>query len=956
MRLIVFIIGFLSCEVLAQSKYNFDIPAQKADSALILFAQQANITLLFPLELAEKEISNALNGSYSIELGLVKLLEGSKLYPSKDEQGIIVKAIVELSTANLLRETVTINPEDRYLSQHIEKIAVVGTRSAPRSVIDSPVPLDIISADEFIGQGSTDILSMLSTVVPSFNVNDQPINDASSLVRPANLRGMASDHSLILINGKRRHRSAAITFLGGGLSDGAQGVDMSNLPAAAIQQVEILRDGAAAQYGSDAIAGVINFVLKDQQQGGTLEVRAGQYSQGDGDLLQLQGNVGAQMGKSGFVNVTAEYKQQGATNRSVQRADAANLVAGGNEFVSHPAQVWGIPKVDYDLKLMLNTGYQLSDESEFYSFSSLAKRRIQGGFYFRNPHTRDGVFDGGSDENGTQLLLVADLDGLGTGIACPNVTITDNNVLNDTDYLLISDPNTSVGQNCFAFNELLPGGFTPQFGGSISDASWVIGLQGKTASYWDYDISAGIGYSDIDYSIDHTVNPSLGPDSPTRFSPGLASQFEQNINLDLFKRFNIDQQLHINFATGFEWRKEYYQQKTGDIASYTVGDLAYDPVTGLSQGFGVGSNGFPGYNPQSAGKWSRSNWAVYTDFEIHTSDAFLFGLAARYEDFNDFGVTFDGKLSARMILSDLLTLRGSISSGFKAPTVGQSNVVNVTTAFSPSGLEDQATLPPSNPISIQLGATPLRPEESINASFGVVGDIAKRFFFTVDYYNISLKDRISTTSALPLSESDIQILIADGITEATSYGSAKYFTNDFDTTTQGIDLVINYETFLLNVPSRLMLTYNWTDTQVDRVTLYPTINALGQSVLQSNLTSQRVKMIEDNLPAHRVSVSIIQTFKELTSNLRVNYYSEIYEDHLDAAAGLDIYAGDELTLDIDFAYRIKSDLTLSAGAKNVFNNSPDKNPFSLEAGALYPATSPIGINGGFYYVRLAYNF
>jgi iron complex outermembrane receptor protein len=883
-------------------------------------------------------------------------LEGTGLYPVKDKKGLSVKAIIQVATTELQNMASTDTTDKIFSSSSMEKIAVVGTRSAPRSVIDSPVPLDIIGVSEFTQQGATDITSMLATLVPSFNVNDQPINDASSLVRPANLRGMASDHTLILVNGKRRHRSAAITFLGGGLSDGAQGVDIANIPASSLQQIEVLRDGAAAQYGSDAIAGVINFVLNDNDEGGRFEARVGQYAEGDGELVQIQGNLGLSIGTNGFVNISTEYKQQAATNMSVQRDDALLLVAAGNDNVDDPAQIWGIPKVHYDLKFLINMGYQLNPDDQLYSFSNFAQRKIQGGFYFRNPQTRDGVFEARPDENGLSTLLVADLDGLGQGISCPQVSISDGNVLDDSNYLLISDDTTALGQNCFSFNEILPGGFTPQFGGTISDISWVSGVKGQTTSEWEYDLSIGFGYSEIDYEISQTVNPSLGPNTPFSFDPGLASQLEKNVNLDLFKQFNIDEKYQINFATGLEWRREHYRQKTGNLASFQVGDLAFDPKTGLSQGFSVGSNGFPGYNPQSAGKWSRGNWAVYTDFEIHMSDAFLFGVAARYEDFSDFGSTFDGKISARMILNKSLTLRGSMSTGFKAPTVGQSNVVNVTTAFSPDGLEDQATLPPTNPVSIQLGATPLRPEESLNTSFGLVGVIAKQFYFTLDYFNIKLDDRISTTSALQLSQEDIQTLVAAGITEASTYGSAKYFTNDFDTTTQGIDLVVNYETYLLNTPSRFMLTYNWTDTQVDRVTQYPRISVEGATYLESNLTPQRIQMIEDNLPAHRASLSMIQIFNNLSNNIRLNFYDGFYEDHLDAAAGLDIYSGSELTLDVDISYQLNANFKFLVGAKNLFNNRPDNNPFSGEAGSLYPATSPLGINGGFYYMRAVYEY
>jgi iron complex outermembrane receptor protein len=956
MRVLVVFLTFISFQAYAKDKYQFDIPSQAADKALILFAQQANTTLLFPIELAEKETVNSLNGSYTIELGLVKLLEGTALYPVRNDKGLSVKAIIQVKTSDQLNTTSNEEDKNIFPSNGMEKIAVVGTRSEPRSVIDSPVPLDIIGVAEFTQQGATDITSMLATLVPSFNVNDQPINDASSLVRPANLRGMASDHTLILVNGKRRHRSAAITFLGGGLSDGAQGVDIANIPASSLQQIEVLRDGAAAQYGSDAIAGVINFVLNDNDDGGSFEARIGQYSQGDGELIQLQGNRGFSLGSKGFVNLSAEYKQQKATNRSVQRDDALMLIDAGNDNVDNLAQIWGSPKIDYDLKFAVNMGYQLDSTSKLYSFGNLAQRKVQGGFYFRNPQTRDGVFEGSPDENGSPTLLIADLDGVGRGISCPKVLLTEENVLIDSNFLLIADNSTAIGQNCFAFNEILPGGFTPQFGGTISDVSWVFGVSGETAAQWEYDLSSSFGYSEIDYEISQTLNPSLGPNSPFSFNPGLASQLEKNVNLDLFKQFNIDEKYQVNFATGLEWRGETYRQKQGGLPSYQIGSLAFDTNTGVSQGFGVGSNGFPGYNPQSAGKWSRSNWAIYSDFEMHMSDAFLFGMAARYENFSDFGSTFDGKISARMILSEWLTLRGSVSTGFKAPTVGQSNVVNVTTAFSPSGLEDQATLPPTNPISVQLGATPLSPEESINSSFGLVGEIAKQFYFTLDYFKIKLDDRISTTSALHLDQEDIKMLVAEGITEATSYGSAKYFTNDFDTTTQGIDVVVNYESYLFNFPTRFMLTYNWTDTQVDRVTLYRRTGLDGSTFFESNLTPQRIQMIEDNLPAHRGSFSMIQIFNDISSNVRLNYYDGFYEDHLDAAAGLDIYAGSEISLDVDVSYQLNANFKLSIGAKNLFDNRPDNNPFRGEAGSLYAATSPLGINGGLYYLRAMYEF
>lgn len=952
-----YIVSFLiSSYVSADTLYQFNISQQSADKALTLFAQQANTTLLFPIELAEKETSNALQGRFSVELGIVKLLEGTGLYPIKEDDGNISVKAITFVQPQLLQTEKEISLTQQEQVNEIEKIAIVGSRSSPRSVIDSPVPLDIISIDEFTRQGATDINSMLATLIPSFNVNDQPINDASMLVRPSNLRGMASDHTLILINGKRRHRSAAITFLGGGLSDGAQGVDLSTIPASSVKQVEVLRDGSAAQYGSDAIAGVINFVLNDQDKGGQIETRMGTYGQGDGELLQIQSHAGLSLNDRGFVHLSAEYKQQAATSNSVQREDAELLAAAGNNAIIEPAQIWGIPTVNYDVKLAANAAFHTSEKSEFYTFSNLAQRKLIGGFYFRNPQSRAGVYAGPPNENGNPVLLIADRDGLNQGIECPTISLNTNNVLNEPEYALIADNSTPLGRNCFAFNELYPGGFTPQFGGTLSDASIVTGFKGLNASHWNYDISLGLGYSEIDYLITQTINPSLGELSPTSFSPGLASQFERNINIDLFKPFSINNQLNINVASGIEWRLETYRQQAGDQASFAVGPYAFEPSSGLSQGFSVGSNGFPGYSPKSAGSWQRGNWAVYSDIEMHMSQAFLLGLAIRYENFSDFGDNLDGKISAFKPLNDVLSLRGSISSGFKAPTVGQNNVVNVTTAFSPQGLEDQATLPPTHPISVQLGANPLKAEKSINVSLGIVSEPSDNFYITLDYFNIKLNDRISTTSALQLTEEDIAELVSAGVDEANNYGRAKFFTNDFDSKTQGIDLVMHYDTSMFDARTRIIFTYNWTDTRVNNVNLYPHTGPHGEIIMASNLSPQRIKMIENNLPQHRANLSFEQSFARLSSNLRLNYFSSYYEDHLNASAGYDFYAGSEVTLDIDVSYALTSAFRLSIGAKNLFDNRADTNPYSSVAGSLYPTTSPIGLSGGFYYLRTIYDF
>ena len=827
--------------------------------------------------------------------------------------------------------------EESAKAEDFEQIAVVGSRAAPRSVADSAVPIDIISDEEFKQQGATDMVSMMQTVVPSFNVNDQPINDASTLVRPANLRGMASDHTLVLVNGKRRHRSAVITFLGGGLSDGAQGPDISVIPAAALKQVEVLRDGAAAQYGSDAIAGVINFVLNDASEGGSFEARYGSFYEGDGDMIQMSGNVGLPLSDKGFINLSAEYRTADDTSRSVQRADAAALIAAGNTFVADPAQIWGSPEIKHDIKLFANAGIELSATSEAYMFGNYAEREVEGGFYFRNPHNRGGVNDGGTNDDGEQLLLVGDLTGDMSG-NCPTDIVVGDNVLENPRYINEVQNNP----DCWAFNEMLPGGFTPRFGGTVTDMSLVFGTKGELDHDITYDVSLNLGQNEVDFAISNTINPSLGPETPTEFSPGRYTQSEQTLDIDFTKPFDVGLYEPLFVATGFQYRNESYESFAGDTASYEIGPLA-------TQGFGIGSNGFPGLAANSQGRVSRNNIALYIDAEAYITENFMLAGALRYEDFSDFGDTTKGKIAFRWQALENIAFRGAFSTGFKAPTLGQSNVRNVTTAFGTGGeLIDRATLPPTDPVSQLKGGEQLTPEESESITFGVVADFDNGLFITADYYNIELTDRISTASGIALTEEDIATLLEQGINDASSFSEISFFTNDFDTTTEGVDVVANYSMDMMGGETKFSLAYNWTSTEVDRAS--------------DNISDFRIRMLEDNLPAVRYSATANHTNGDWRFLARMNYYGSIFEDHLDSALPID-KVGSEITFDFEVAYNFTEEFTVTVGAKNAFDEYPDENntdaggiTYAQIAGSAYPTTSPIGINGGFYYLRGVYIF
>lgn len=813
----------------------------------------------------------------------------------------------------------------------VEKIAVVGSRSAPRSVGESPVPIDIIGGEEFTNQGNSDMLNLLSTMVPSFNINAQPISDAATLIRPANLRGLGPDQTLVLVNGKRRHRAAVIAFLGGGISDGAQGPDISVIPAIAIRQVEVLRDGAAAQYGSDAIAGVLNFQLKNASEGGMLEAKWGEYYDG-GASDQFAGNIGLPFTDKGSANFSFEYRTADATSRSVQRDDAAALIAAGNTAVADPAQIWGSPQIKDDLKLFANIELEVSKDKQAYAFGNYAKREVEGGFYYRNPTNRSGVYAGSPvtvDGVNYDTVLVGDLTP-DDGISCPALRLDANGIPIASDLAAIT-----ADANCWAFTEMLPGGFTPRFGGTVYDASIAGGVKGEWFNDIIFDMSATYGRSQADFNIKNTINPSMGPDTPTEFDPGTYVQTEIGLNLDMFREFDAGLAEPLILAGGVEWREDIFEVKAGDVASFTVGPLA-------SQGFGIGSNGFPGFKPEAAGVFTRRNLSFYTDASAWVTDDLMLNGALRYEDFTDFGDTTNWKVSALYNLTSNISLRAAAGTGFRAPTIGQSKVINVTTAFGPNGLEDQATLPPDNPISIQKGGKPLKPEESENFSLGTVMSFGTTHV-SLDYYNIKVTDRLSQTSPLTLDEDDIAALLAMGVADATSYSSILFFTNDFDTRTQGVDLVISQDLDLGRGRSKLNLVFNWNDT---KVTLDP---------LTTNVNDTKVRQLEDNLPNTRGSLSFTHEENSWRGLARLNYYGSFWEAHLDDGE-LGIDEGSAVTVDLELGYKILPSLELVLGAQNAFNKYPDENPYGGIAGAKYPTTTPYGFNGGMYYLRAVYTF
>ena len=841
--------------------------------------------------------------------------------------GIVALLLAGSSVAILAQEDAEEDMASSAPVIELEEQVIVGSRARPRSVINSAVPIDTISGDDLAKQGVTDLQDMFRNLVPSYNVNIQPISDAGTVVRPANLRGLAPDHTLVLVNSKRRHRAAVIHWLGNGLADGAQGPDLSAIPAIALKRVEILRDGAAAQYGSDAIAGVMNFQLKDRHEGGSFEFKPGIYQYGDGRQYAVAGNIGLGSEET-WANLSLEYGGTDPTIRSVQRDDAILLEDAGNINVRNPAQIWGQPITEGDLKFFANYGSVLTDNIDFYGHANYASKRVDGGFYFRNPNTRSGVFS----TDGGETLLVGNL----AGGEYPNIPITDNKPDPEELAKVFADP------NLFTFQEMFPGGFTPRFGADAVDSSVLLGVKGNAfesmlASGLGWDLSAYFGRHHADFFIYNTVNASLGPDTPTDFNPGDYIQTDYNLNFDVTHELSD----MVFLASGLEYRNEGFEVVEGQRESYQIGPLA-------GQGFSAASNGFSGFGQLTAGEWNRANVAAYLESELRPHKHWLLSLAVRGEDFEDFGQTFNYKVATNVGLTDFLAdagmiandqmvlkLRGSYSTGFRAPTPGQQNTFNVTTEFNfeKDDLVNNGTIPSTNKAAALVGGKALEPETSTNFTSGFTFEV-RDINLTIDLFDIRMRDRLALSQDFELSEEQKGELLKAGVTSAANLQEFRFFTNDFDTTTQGIDVVLT-----VPVPNGdVTAVYNRTET---------TVTAFNPVTLDD----LRIKELEENLPKQRASFTLSQSITSQWSVLgRSSYYGDWYDSEDD-----ETYTA-KVLFDLETSFLAGSGIIMTIGVQNFLNTHPDENPKSGNIGNQYGQFSPFGFNGAFWYAKVGYSF
>jgi iron complex outermembrane receptor protein len=850
------------------------------------------------------------------------------------------------------------------------EIIVTGTRRTDRTVAESPTPIDVYSGAELVKQGSADMNQILQNLVPSFTVARYAIGDGSSFVRPPNLRGLAPDQTLVLLNGKRLHRSALVQIGANAQSAGAQSADLAQIPAIAVKNVEVLRDGASAQYGSDAIAGVIAMSLKDASDGISGYARYGQYYEGDGKDYQAALNAGFALGDTGFINFSGEYVNAGKTSRGVTRPGALQLSIEQPDLpVPALAQRYGNPKLESE-RFFVNGGFDFG-ESSLYFFGNYGHSFQEESFNYRQPleatgFGRSGVFND----------IFTDFDntrpGIQTGAAGGNVyapnsyQVTGPNARNYRQVSTCADP---LVQN---FSCIYPGGFTPIFFGKIDDVSAMVGYKGTTGFGLNYDFSGGYGQNTLAYSLTNSMNPSLGVTSPTEFYLGKLQQRETLANADFSYPLEIGLASPVTIAFGGQYHRESYELGLGDISSYAVGPYTGNLVfhqdgtpvlnangTQLSTTQGVGANGFPGYGPNIAGESTRNSKGVYIDIEGDITEAFSVGIAGRYDHFSDFGSTTNGKISARYALADFVAVRGTASTGFRAPTPGQVNTSSIATGFNPGDPNpvESATLPVSSPVAGFLGAKPLTPEKSKNFSGGFVFTPGGGATLTVDYYNIKIKDRIGTSGAFdnftPAQRVQFQSL---GLANYASVNEIRFLTNAFDTRTQGVDVVGSYRMPTNMGSFTTTLAFNYNKTRVtDRD---PEV-----------ITDTKVEQLEKTLPRYRVVATETWANGPFSILGRVNWYGK--NSAIDDGTGpngesfIEQTFGSEFVFDIEATYEFNDNFTISVGAQNLTDQYPDRitlgGTYASTGGGrftgdLYPDTSPFGFNGGFWYAKAGFKF
>ena len=822
----------------------------------------------------------------------------------------LVRDTVRITDGASITRNVTLEREAVTLSE----ISAIGSRNADRTSVSSPVPVDILTSEDIKLSGRTETAQILQMLAPSFNFPRPSLTDGTDNSRPATLRGLAPDQVLVLVNGKRRHTSSLIN-LNGSVGRGSGLVDLNAIPSSAIDHIEILRDGAAAQYGSDAIAGVINLVLKGNTSN-QISVQAGQHSTTfstlvgpdrkatDGKNITASGNYSLAWGQDGFVTLGVDYRNRDFTDRSgldgrtqYFAGDPKNTNPLYSNLVNHR---FGDPNTR-DAVGFLNIAKQLGINTEFYSTIGYSDRNGDAAGFWRRP-------------------------------------LDDRTV-----------------------RSIYPNGFLPLIESTVRDASALGGVRGITGKF-KYDASVTWGRNSYRYDIINTANASLGNASPTAFYAGTTGFNQLTTNLDLVRQFEIGASSPLNVAFGGEYRRDAYSIKAGEPDSWRDGgvrvlDAQGAPTTRVAA---AGAQVFPGFRPTDSTDVSRSSTAGYLDFEVNPSSTLLVGVAGRFENYSDFGSKATGKFTARLDVTKGIAVRGAASTGFRAPSPGQSNFTATSTNFIDGVPFEIKTFPVKSAAGKLLGATDLKPESSVNLSAGIALSPMANLSITADYYNIKIDDRVVLSGNF-IATAVREFLAANGF---PGVGGGRYFTNAIDTRTKGLDVIVGYGTPIGKTANlRFTAGYNTNTTKVTRISNTPAALAAFQSVLFDRTEQAR---IEVGQPKNNLNLQGVLSANRATFTLRGHRYGEFttFGSSATAVPLLDQTFSAQWITDASVAYRFLGQLTLSVGVDNIGDVYPDLNSIGSATvsgnsnfGILaYPGSSPFGFNGRYLYGRTSLVF
>lgn len=772
-------------------------------------------------------------------------------------------------------------------TENLKDVVLVGSRFKPRSIADSPVPIDNIEQKELRSAGHHDLDMMMMYSIPSFNSSIQTVSDATAHMNPADLRGLGPSRTLILINGKRKNYSSLV-YINDTPGKGEVGVDLTSIPVSAIERVEVLRNGASAQYGSDAIAGVINLVLKENQQYAEINTISGINQEGDGLIMGFDAHLGTPVTDKGFINISTNFKQQEKTNRSGQPGNDAffgsilqdaTLTNGTNSWIqSNPnlGMVVGQPSTITN-NLFFNAKYAITDRAEFYGF---------GGTSYRN----------------------------------------------GTSFGLYRPPYAANDYGLFDSN-----GFLPDFQTNIHDVNLTLGLQGSMNG-WQYDISTTRGKHTIDYTIGNTLNDSLGFTSPTRFAAG-GYNFNHTVNnLDLSKAFGI-----VDIGFGFEFRNENFITSAGEPNSY----------------IGGGSISFPGLQPSNEVDENRHNLGVYVDVQTQISRRLLIGGAIRYETYSDFGSRFNWMFQSKLdLIEKIFSIRGSVSTGFRAPSLHQIHLSNIQTLISGGTISEQGTFKNNSTVLRTFNIPELEEETSTNVSLGLSYSPANKLFITADYFYIDVDDRIVFTGAIGDDGDPSTTTQTEGILNQFNITSFKFFTNAIDTHTDGVDIVITYNDLSLGSGLlSLSLTGNYSKTTIDgdlktSQLLENEGNSLFDRQEQGRITTAR--------PSSKAILRTDYTVQKFSIGLYNTYFGKVAWQHVSDLTKDQTFSS-KIVSDLNITYQLARGLSVSIGSNNVFDVYPDEinsygDPETDLGGRFkYPwEVNQFGFNGRFIYGKLRF--